>query len=107
MSHGWLRRLKSGGVGLAFALGLLTAGLLQLPYQSSAQQQATATVARNLPAAGSLAGLSEAFASVAEQVKPSVVYIKSGRNAETATRRAPRMQVPPEFERFFRNFPPM
>jgi serine protease Do len=107
MSHGWLRRLKSGGVGLAFALGLLTAGLLQLPYQSSAQQQATATVARNLPAAGSLAGLSEAFASVAEQVKPSVVYIKSGRNAETATRRAPRMQIPPEFERFFRNFPPM
>jgi serine protease Do len=107
MTHGWLRRLRSGGVGLAFALGLLTAGLLQLPYQSSAQQQATSTVARNLPAAGSLAGLSEAFASVAEQVKPSVVYIKSGRKAETATRRAPRMQVPPGFERFFRNFPPM
>jgi serine protease Do len=114
MSHGWLRRLRSGGVGLAFALGLLTAGVFHLPYQSLAQQQGTAdqkgiaAAARALPAAaGSLQDLSEAFASVAEQVKPSVVYIKSGRKAETVNRRAPRMQVPPEFERFFRNFPPM
>ena len=30
---------ESSGVGLAFALGLLTAGLLHLPYQSAAQQQ--------------------------------------------------------------------
>jgi serine protease Do len=108
MSRGWLRRLRSSGVGLAFALGLLTAGLLQLPYQSSAQQQATSTIARDLPpASSSLANLSEAFASVAEQVKPSVVYIKSGRKGETTSRRVPRMQVPPEFEQFFRNFPPM
>ena len=27
MSHGWLRRLRSGGVGLAFVLGLLIAGV--------------------------------------------------------------------------------
>src|SRR5215207_2694437 len=115
MSHGWLRRLKSSGVGLAFALGLLTAGLLHLPYQTTAQQQAVGASAPaanpNLPAgASSLLELSEAFASVAEHIKPSVVYIKSGRNPETSRdgqRGRPRMQVPPGFEDFFRNFPPM
>jgi serine protease Do len=110
----WLRRLKSSGVGLAFALGLLTAGLLHLPYPSIAQQQvgtAIPAASRNLPAvAGSLLDLSEAFASVAEHIKPSVVYIKSGRQAETGRngpQARPRMQVPPGFEEFFRNFPPM
>jgi serine protease Do len=112
MSQGWLRRLRSGGVGLAFALGLSIAGLLQLPYQSTAQQQAAQAAGRNLPlAAASLEELSESFASVAEQVKPSVVYIKSGRKPETVSRRGPRnpprMEIPPEFERFFRNLPPM
>ena len=111
MSHGWLRRLGSGGVGLAFALGLLTAGVFHLPYQSAAQQQGAAYTAtstnRDAPAgAATLQSLSESFASVAEHVKPSVVYIKSGRKNQTA-QNAPRMQVPPGFERFFRNFPPM
>jgi serine protease Do len=110
MSHGWLRRLRSGGVGLAFALGLLTAGFFHLPYQSAAQQQGTAssTVSTGrLPAgAASLQDLSESFASIAEHVKPSVVYIKSGRKPQT-TREAPRLQVPPGFERFFRDMPPM
>ena len=116
MPEGWLRRLKTSGVGLAFALGLLTAGLLQLPYQSSAQQQQTGpgvpAVARNAaPASSSLLELNEAFASVADHIKPSVVYIKSGRKPETVRRGnpegRPRMQVPPGFEEFFRNFPPM
>ena len=123
MSHGWFRRLKSAGVGLAFAIGLMSAGLLHLPYQSAAQQAqqqspygpgvqaASRTVT---PAAASLQNLSEAFASVAEHVKPSVVYIKSGRKPETMTRRgprgqrdAPRMEVPPGMEPFFRGLPPM
>ncbi len=116
MSDGWLRRLRSGGVGIAFAFGLATAGLLHLPYQSAAQQQGTATVAggaasgdRVAPPAGvaSLQNLSEAFASIAEHVKPSVVYIKSGRRPQADTGDAPRMQVPPGFERFFRDFPPL
>jgi len=111
MSHGWLRRLRSGGVGLAFALGLLTAGVFHLPYQTAAQQQGAAYTAtstnRDAPAgAATLQSLSESFASVAEHVKPSVVYIKSGRKNQTA-RNAPRMEIPPGFERFFRNFPPM
>src|SRR6476660_6856909 len=99
MSHGWFRRFKSGGVALAFAVGLLSAGLLHLPYQSAAQQAqqqspygpgvqaASRTVT---PATASLQDLSEAFASVAEHVKPSVVYIKSGRKPEAMTRRGPR-----------------
>src|SRR3954462_3006731 len=111
MSHGWLRRLRSGGVGLAFVLGLMTAGFFHLPYQTAAQQQgaaySTASSNRDTPAgAAALETLSESFASVAEHVKPSVVYIKSGRKNQTA-QNAPRMQVPPGFERFFRNLPPM
>jgi len=114
MTEGWFRRLKSGGVGLAFAVGLLSAGLLRLPYQSAAQQQQAPSGAQAQPASriappdavASLQNLSEAFASVAEHVKPSVVYIKSGRKPQTA-RNEPRMQVPPGFERFFRGFPPM
>ena len=114
MSQGWFRRLTSGGVGLAFALGLLSAGLLRLPYSSAAQQQQTPANAgvqaanRALPpAAASLQSLSEAFASVAEHVKPSVVYIKSGRTPETSRRDVPRPEIPPGFERFFRGFPPL
>src|SRR5918998_1756757 len=108
MTHGWLRRLRSSGVGLAFAFGLLTAGFFHLPYQSSAQQPGTSAVSTNAVPAGAVAlqTLSESFASVAEHVKPSVVYIKSGRKGQTA-RNQPRMEVPPGFERFFRNFPPM
>src|SRR4051812_34454260 len=112
MSHGWLRRLRSSGVGLAFAFGLLTSGFLHLPYPSAAQQPAApgVSVSATRPpvsaAVASLQNFSEAFASIAEQVKPSVVYIKSGRKPQQA-RQTPRMQVPPGFEPFFRNLPPM
>ena len=111
MPQGWLRRLRSGGVGFAFALGLLTAGVLHLPYQSAAQQQGRPADTEALsdraapPAGAALQNLSESFASIAEHVKPSVVYIKSGRRPQVA-REVPRMQVPPGFERFFRDFPP-
>jgi serine protease Do len=114
MSEGWFSRLKAGGVALAFALGLLLAGVLRLPYMTAAQQQQAPygagiqPASRTLPpAAASLQSFSEAFASVAEHVKPSVVYIKSGRKPQTASRNGPRMEVPPGFERFFRGFPPM
>jgi serine protease Do len=112
MSEGWLRRLRTSGVGFAFALGLLAAGLFHLPFQSSAQQQAVPATTPKLPAgAASLQDLSEAFASVAEHVKPSVVYIRSGQKAQTARRSGPptrpRMQVPPGFEEFFRGMPPL
>jgi serine protease Do len=106
MSHGWSHRLRSGGAGLAFLAGLLFAGLLHLPNFSSAQQRDTRpaampTAATPTPPAGAaaLSSLSEAFASVAEHVKPSVVFIKSGKTERQSDR--PQMQVPPGFEQFF------
>lgn len=105
MSVRSLNWLKFGGlVGLAFILGLLFAGLLDLPKTSLAQNRKpegsviqTAT-GINKAAVMPLVSLSDAFASVAEQVRPSVVYIRSRRTerANTQTRR-----VPPGFEDFF------
>jgi len=107
MSARSLNWLKFGGlVALAFALGLLFAGLLDLPSRSSAQEQgrAASSIAQvpapSIPAARPLQDLSEAFAAVAEHVKPSVVYIRSQRTERTATRQ----RVPPGMERFFPRF---
>ena len=106
MPHGWSHRLRSGSAGLAFLAGLLFAGLLHLPNFSSAQQKDTRpasmpTAAPTAPPAGAaaLSSLSEAFASVAEHVKPSVVFIKSGKTERQSDR--PQLQVPPGFEQFF------
>ena len=105
MSHGWLHRLRSGGTGLAFLAGLLLAGLLHLPNFSSAQQPSAPAVSTRAPApagAATLANLSEAFASVAEHVKPSVVFIKSGK---TERAQGPQLQIPPGMEQFFPRMP--
>jgi serine protease Do len=106
MSARSLNWLKFGGlVALAFALGLLFAGLLDLPNRSTAQQQGHPATAiaqvtpPSIPEARSLQQLSEAFAAVAEHVKPSVVYIRSQR-----TEQASRQRVPPGMERFFPRF---
>ena len=100
-SQNWL---KFGGlVALAFALGLLFAGLLDLPTRGSAQELAQVTSGSitpvappSIPEAKPLADFSDAFAAVAQAVVPSVVYVQSQR---TETVRAP--QVPREFRRFF------
>ncbi|HEU4699010.1 MAG TPA: trypsin-like peptidase domain-containing protein [Gemmatimonadales bacterium] len=96
--------LKFGGlVALAFALGLLFAGLLDLPTRSLAQEQGRATPmitpvkAPSIPEAKPLIELSDAFAAVADAVRPSVVYIRSERTEKVAQR----PQLPPGFERFF------
>ncbi|MGZ8393019.1 MAG: trypsin-like peptidase domain-containing protein [Gemmatimonadales bacterium] len=106
MSSRSLNWLKFGGlVALAFALGLLFAGLLDLPNRTAAQEQgrqATSIAqvpAPSIPAALPLQNLSEAFAAVAEHVKPSVVYIRSQRTESAAKQR-----VPPGMERFFPRF---
>ncbi|HEU5171270.1 MAG TPA: trypsin-like peptidase domain-containing protein [Gemmatimonadales bacterium] len=101
-------RLGLAGLGAgAFATGLLLAGLLHLPPTTSAQQPASpARVAPALDGGGDVASLqrlSEAFASVAERVKPSVVYIRA--EGRTETSRAPRTRVPPGFERLFPQLP--
>ncbi len=107
MSHGRLRRLTAGKVALSFLAGGLFAGVLQLPDTSSAQQQ-DSRYAVEQPAApagaANLQNLSEAFAAVAETVKPSVVYIKSGRSPENA-QRPTHPQLPPGFEEFLPRFP--
>ena len=108
MSVRSLNWLKFGGlIGLAFMLGLLFAGLLDLPSSSLAQNPkpsdpraipASAVQARGPVSAATtpLAALSDAFASVAEQVRPSVVYIRSRRTERDAERR-----VPQGLEEFF------
>jgi serine protease Do len=109
MSARTLNWLKFGGlVTLAFALGLLFAGLLDLPTRSSAQEPARASTvssieqvkAPTIPQARVLTDLSDAFAAVSEQVRPSVVFIRAQRTERTTARR-----VPPGMEPFFRNQP--
>jgi serine protease Do len=105
MSVRSLNWLKFGGlVGLAFVLGLMFAGLLDLPRSSAAQgrdggpAEVIPAVQSTVPAAAvaPLATLSDAFATVAEQVRPSVVYIRARRTGRELTR-----TVPPGFEEFF------
>jgi serine protease Do len=105
MSIRSLNWLKFGGlVALAFALGLLFAGLLDLPHRSLAQTQASSGApaviapvqAPSIPEARPLVDLSEAFAAIADAVRPSVVYVRSERSQTAEQRR-----VPPGMERFF------
>jgi serine protease Do len=102
MSVRSLNWLKFGAlVSLAFALGLLFAGLLDLPRSGFAQQAArptaiTPVAAPSIPQARPLAEFSDALAAVADAVVPSVVYIQARRPAQTSQRR-----IPPGFEQFF------
>ena len=101
MSSRSLNWLKFGGlVALAFALGLLFAGLLDLPSRSSAQEAQVASAipavpAPSIPAAKPLLDLSDAFSAVADHVRPSVVYIRSQH-----TERPNQKRLPPGMERF-------
>ncbi|HEX5386937.1 MAG TPA: Do family serine endopeptidase [Gemmatimonadales bacterium] len=119
MSAPWRQRFKiTAFVSGGFLSGLLIAGAFDLPAWSSAQQisraapapqqSAQATPAARVsdaPPSGAagLESLSEAFAAVAEHVKPSVVYIKSEITAHRDS--VPAMRIPPGFEPFFRGFP--
>ena len=107
MSSRKLNWLKfTGLIGLAFGLGLLFAGLLNLPGSSIAQGGGAVQLAGQgavkpaaapeIPAARSLVELSEAFSAVAEHVRPSVVFIASERKQQVAG-----PQVPRGFEPFF------
>jgi serine protease Do len=92
--------LKFGAlVVMAFVLGLAFASAFKLPTRGEAavrggllQQEP----ARPLPQARAAVDLGEAFASVAEHVKPAVVFIRSERRERTTARR-----LPPGFEDFF------
>ncbi len=109
MSSRSLNWLKFGGlVGLAFGLGLLFAGLLDLPHAGSAQQAGKSVLTPvQAPALGAAArplqDLSDAFAAVAEAVRPSVVFVRASRSDKTAGQNDNKAQprVPPGFEPFF------
>src|SRR5258705_1033697 len=88
-------------VAMAFALGLAFASAFRLPSRGEAavrsvlQQQDTR---RQVPQAKAAVDLGDAFASVAEHVKPAVVFIRSERRERVSNRR-----LPPGFEDFFQN----
>lgn len=84
----------------SFAVGALVAGLFNLPGRSAAQ---TTAITASAPAASSatLEALSEAYSSIAERVKPSVVYIESSHKQSAQNQPL----VPPEFAPFFQELP--
>src|SRR3989441_1156897 len=76
-------------VALAFALGLAFASAFRLPTRGEAAVRSVLQdTSRPLPQAKAAVDLGEAFASVAEHVKPAVVFIKSERR-ERVNRRVP------------------
>src|SRR5216117_3199401 len=76
-------------VTLAFALGLAFASAFRLPSRGEA-------AVRSVPQAKAAVDLGDAFANVADHVKPAVVFIKSERRERISNRR-----LPPGFEDFF------
>jgi serine protease Do len=91
--------LKFGSlVTIAFVLGLAFASAFRLPTRGEAAVLGVLqdTKSRPGPQAKAAVDLGEAFASVAEHVKPAVVFIRSERRQQTTSRR-----LPPGFEDFF------
>src|SRR5881296_284576 len=84
-------------VAMAFALGLAFASAFRLPTRGEAAVRSVLQdTNRPVPQAKAAVDLGEAFASVAEHVKPAVVFIKSERRERMSNRR-----LPPGFEDFF------
>jgi len=84
-------------VAMAFALGLAFASAFQLPSRGEAAVRTVLQdTSRPVPQAKAAVDLGQAFASVAEHVKPAVVFIKSERRERVTSRRTP------DFEDFFR-----
>src|SRR5467141_128740 len=77
-------------VAMAFALGLAFASAFRLPTRGEAAVRSVLQdTSRPLPQAKAAVDLGEAFASVAEHVKPAVVFIKSERRERVSSRRVP------------------
>src|SRR2546425_4344807 len=77
-------------VALAFALGLAFASAFRLPTRGEAVVRSVLQdTSRPLPQAKAAVDLGDAFASVAEHVKPAVVFIKSERRERVSNRRVP------------------
>ena len=89
-------------VAIAFVFGLAFASTLSLPSRGGASESIAAAQAAAprlpAPALKSTADLGDAFVSVAEHVKPAVVFIRSQH-----VERAQDQRLPPGFEDFFPN----
>ncbi|HMG17639.1 MAG TPA: trypsin-like peptidase domain-containing protein, partial [Gemmatimonadales bacterium] len=84
---------------MAFALGLAFASAFRLPSRGEAAVRSVLQdTSRPIPQAKAAVDLGQAFASVAEHVKPAVVFIKSERRERVTSRR-----LPPGFEDFFQS----
>ncbi|HXM37498.1 MAG TPA: Do family serine endopeptidase [Gemmatimonadales bacterium] len=85
-------------VAMAFVFGLAFASAFKLPTRSEAAVRGSVLQqnAHPVPQAKIAADLGDAFASVAEHVKPAVVFIKSERRERATARR-----LPPGFDDFF------
>ncbi|HXE84401.1 MAG TPA: trypsin-like peptidase domain-containing protein, partial [Gemmatimonadales bacterium] len=85
-------------VTIAFVLGLAFASAFRLPTRGEAAVLSVLQDTKRAPAPQSKAALDlgDAFAQVAEHVKPAVVFIRSERRQQTTSRR-----LPPGFEDFF------
>ena len=91
--------LKFGSlVAIAFALGLAFAAAFKLPTRGEAAVLSVLQDTKRAapPQAKAAVDLGDAFASVAEHVKPAVVFIRSERRQQNTSRR-----LPPGFEDFF------
>ncbi len=100
-SLNWLK--LTAVVAPAFVLGLFFAGLLDFPRPSFAQDRNAHTPivkvdAPRIPAARALVDLSDAYAAVAEAVRPSVVYIQSDRPVTQDPQSQLFGQLPPGFQ---------
>ncbi len=93
-------RTVTAMVAASFAAGLLVAGVFNLPRHSAAQP-VLATAPSASPGGAALTGLSDAFAEIADRVKPSVVYIESTHRGM----RAPHPEIPREFQPYFHGMP--
>ena len=100
--------LKLGGLATAaFALGLLFAGILDLPLRSEAQGQparnaAIVPVRAAAPDASVklLSDISEAYAEVSERAKPSVVYVEAKHTNTAADQQIDPRRLPPGMRQF-------
>ncbi len=100
-SLNWLK--LTAVVAPTFVLALFFAGLLNFPRQSLAQERTARTPivkvdAPRIPAARPLVDLSDAYAAVAEVVRPSVVYIQSDRPVDPREQSQIFGQLPPGFQ---------
>ena len=106
MSTRDLNWLKFGAlVTLAFVLGLFVAGLLDFPRTGLAQggQSRPPLIkveAPRLPSVKTLSDVSDAFASIVEAVRPSVVFVEverpAGPQPQVMGQIIPRLQPPPQ-----------